>query len=56
MNDKLRLILIHGAGLGSWIWERVLPHLDTRVYAICRAAGYEPPFVFTPFELMEGQQ
>jgi hypothetical protein len=27
-----------------------------RVYAICRRAGYEPPFVCTPPELMEGQQ
>jgi hypothetical protein len=29
---------------------RTLP----KVYAICRGAGYEPPFVCTPFELMEG--
>jgi len=27
-----------------------------KVYAICRRAGYEPPFVCTPPELMEGQQ
>jgi hypothetical protein len=27
-----------------------------KVYAICRKAGYEPPFVCTPLELMEGQQ
>ena len=27
-----------------------------KVYAICRRAGYEPPFVCTPQELMEGQQ
>jgi predicted nucleic acid-binding protein len=26
------------------------------VYSICRRAGYEPPFVCTPPELMEGQQ
>lgn len=26
-----------------------------KIYAICRAAGYEPPFVCTPLELMEGQ-
>jgi predicted nucleic acid-binding protein len=25
-----------------------------KVYAICRSAGFEPPFVCTPFELMEG--
>lgn len=23
----MRLILIHGAGLGAWVWERVLPEL-----------------------------
>lgn len=27
-----------------------------KVYSICRRAGYEPPFVCTPPELMEGQQ
>ena len=27
-----------------------------KVYATCRSAGYEPPFVCTPLELMEGQQ
>ena len=27
-----------------------------KIYAICRKAGYEPPFVCTPLELMEGQQ
>jgi len=27
-----------------------------KVYGICRRAGYEPPFVCTPPELMEGQQ
>jgi hypothetical protein len=27
-----------------------------RVYDICWRAGYEPPFVCTPFELMEGKQ
>lgn len=27
-----------------------------RVYDICRRAGYDPPFVCTPLELMEGQQ
>ena len=27
-----------------------------KVYKICRQAGYEPPFVCTPPELMEGQQ
>jgi PIN domain len=26
-----------------------------KIYAICRAASYEPPFVCTPLELMEGQ-
>ena len=26
-----------------------------KVYQICRSAGYEPPFVCTPSELMEGQ-
>lgn len=26
-----------------------------KVYSICRNAGYEPPFVCTPFELKEGQ-
>lgn len=25
-----------------------------KVYAVCRQAGYEPPFVCTPPELMEG--
>lgn len=34
MNEKPRLILIHGAGLGSWIWERVLPHLGASAEAI----------------------
>src|SRR5687768_13933056 len=23
----MRVVLLHGAGLGSWIWDRVLPHL-----------------------------
>jgi len=27
-----------------------------KIYAICLAAGYDPPFVCTPSELMEGQQ
>jgi len=27
-----------------------------RVYAVCRAAGYEPPLICTPQELMEGEQ
>lgn len=22
------LLLLHGAGLGAWIWDRVIPHLD----------------------------
>ena len=27
------LVLLHGAGLGRWIWDRVLPHLDTPALA-----------------------
>jgi PIN domain len=27
-----------------------------RVYDVCRGAGYDPPFVCTPLELMGGQQ
>jgi len=27
-------VLLHGAGLGSWIWEAVLPHLDRPALAI----------------------
>ena len=27
-----------------------------KVYLLCRSLGYEPPFVCTPSELMEGQQ
>jgi pimeloyl-ACP methyl ester carboxylesterase len=29
-----RLLLLHGAGLGSWIWERVLPELNFPAEAI----------------------
>jgi pimeloyl-ACP methyl ester carboxylesterase len=27
-------VLFHGAGLGSWIWEEVLPHLDRPALAL----------------------
>jgi pimeloyl-ACP methyl ester carboxylesterase len=29
-----RLLLMHGAALGSWIWERVTPHLTAEVDAL----------------------
>ena len=29
-----RLLLLHGAGLGSWIWDRVLPHLTVPAEAL----------------------
>ena len=28
------IVLLHGAGLGGWIWDAVQPHLGERVIAI----------------------
>ena len=40
-----QLILLHGAGLGSWIWDRVMPQLQTSAVALDlpgRADGRNP--------------
>ena len=48
---------VHGLDyLLSWNCKHIANAVTLpRVYAICRSAGYEPPFVCTPFELMEGR-
>ncbi len=33
-ESESAIVLLHGAGLGSWIWEAVLPHLPTPALAI----------------------
>jgi pimeloyl-ACP methyl ester carboxylesterase len=30
----MKTILIHGAGLGAWVWESVLPHIDSQSLAV----------------------
>ena len=47
---------VHGLDyLLSWNCKHIANAVTLpKVYAICRSAGYEPPFVCTPFELMEG--
>jgi hypothetical protein len=49
---------VHGVDyLLSWNCKHIANAVTLpKVYAICRSAGYEPPFVCTPFELKEGQQ
>lgn len=49
---------VHGMDyLLSWNCKHIANAVTLpKVYAICRRSGYEPPFVCTPFELMEGQQ
>jgi pimeloyl-ACP methyl ester carboxylesterase len=32
----MKLLLIHGAGLGPWIWDRMLPHLRVPAIAVER--------------------
>ena len=34
MNNKVGIVLIHGAGLGSWIWGETVKHLQTESLAI----------------------
>ena len=34
MNDKTTLVLLHGAGTGAWVWERVLSELATPAIAL----------------------
>jgi len=49
---------VHGLDyLLSWNCRHIANAVTLpRVYDICRSLGYEPPFVCTPLELMEGQQ
>ena len=49
---------VHGMDyLVSWNCRHIANAVTLpKVYAICRSYGYEPPFVCTPLELMEGQQ
>lgn len=49
---------VHGLDyLLSWNCKHIANAVTLpNVYEICRRAGYEPPFVCTPFELKEGQQ
>jgi len=43
--------------LVSWNLKHIVnATMLPKIYAICLAAGYDPPFVCTPAELMEGQQ
>jgi len=43
--------------LVSWNLKHIVnATMLPKIYAICLAAGYDPPFVCTPSELMEGQQ
>lgn len=34
IHTKPRLVLLHGAGLGKWIWDRVLPKLTAPAEAV----------------------
>ena len=45
LDDSHAIVLLHGAGLGSWIWEEVTPHLPAPVVAIDLPgrAGVERP-------------
>jgi hypothetical protein len=58
--DALHIAIatVHGLDyLLSWNCRHIANAVTLpRVYDICRGAGYEPPFVCTPLELMEGQQ
>lgn len=33
-GEMTRLLLLHGAGLGSWIWRDTLPHLEAEARAL----------------------
>ena len=33
-EPSTRLLLLHGAGLGGWIWDRVTPHLTESAEAV----------------------
>lgn len=33
-KPAMKLLLLHGAGLGAWIWKDVLPHLDVEAHAV----------------------
>jgi len=44
----MRLLLLHGAGLGSWIWDRVLPHLTAPAEAIDLPGRSNPREVTLP--------
>ena len=58
--DALHIAIaaVHGLDyLLSWNCKHIANAIMLpKVYAICRSAGYEPPFVCTPFELKEGLQ
>ena len=34
MNDEMGIVLIHGAGLGSWIWSDTEKYLQTESLAV----------------------
>jgi len=34
MKNKITLILLHGAGTGAWVWERVMQELSTPAIAL----------------------
>ncbi|HET7433217.1 MAG TPA: type II toxin-antitoxin system VapC family toxin [Thermoanaerobaculia bacterium] len=46
---------VHGMDyLLSWNCKHIVNgNILPQVYAVCRAAGFEPPFICTPLELME---
>jgi hypothetical protein len=60
MSDALHIAIaaVHGLDyLLTWNCRHIANAVTLpKVYATCRRAGYEPPFVCTPPELMEGQQ
>jgi pimeloyl-ACP methyl ester carboxylesterase len=44
-NDKTTMVLLHGAGMGPWVWQRVIDRLDTPAVALDypgRVAGATP--------------
>jgi hypothetical protein len=33
-KGPIGFVLVHGGGMGPWIWERLRPHLDLPAHAV----------------------